>query len=245
MKHLTVVLGLSLLLLGTVAACAAKPTGNPAKSVSPWNLVNFDPNAGPNTASIVKTLDGSMYRWALQLTSTPSATEYYRVTGGVLGYKPAASLYFQDLYQLSTDWKAVTDWGGGSPRFTLAIDVDGDGVFKHYAEGGADAYAFAYVLQQWPSFNGGPANWTSTGNLVGATTGIWDTTQFGGPTGYTDYAGALSLLSGKRILNIMLVVDGGWLHGWTPAPDAFTQVVWLNNVKVNTDTLLIKNDIMP
>lgn len=181
-----------------------------------------------NTATVVK-VKGQPYPAVVQMTSKVDATAPYGVTGGNINYAPSGSLYFQDIYQLSVDWKALTDWGGGSPRISLAIDVDNDGVYTS----GVDAWAFVYILQQFPAFNGTATNWANTGNLVGVTTGIWDTAQLGGSSGYSDYAGALALLNGKRVLKMTMVVDGGWLHGW--GDTTFEQVLYANNLTVNSD----------
>jgi len=199
----------------TTLACL----GAVAASRSPWSLLD--------TATIVKAgLRGAPY--VVQMTSQVDPTQYYGVTGGEVLYTPD-SLYFQDIYRLSTDWQAVTPWGGGSPRFALAIDMNGDDAFTPGVNG--DGWAFVYVLVQFPYFYGGSTGWLHTGNLIGSTAGIFDTTQFGGPSGYTNYAGALSLLSGKRVMSIMLVTDGGWFT--SSYYGVKQQVVWANNITVN------------
>ncbi len=209
----------------------AAPKRWSVKSGGIWSL--------QDTATVIPVRNEA-FNYVLELTSKLDPTWEYGVTGGGLRYIPTASLYFQDIYKLSTYWKAVTDWGGGSPRFYLAIDMDNDGDFEpHYANPESpDGYAFAYILQKFPAFYGGPTGWLDTGNLIGATTGIWDTTQFGGPSGYTNYAGALSLFSGKRVVEIQIVVDGGWLKGWSGSD--FEQVVWANYVTVNSDVYVAR-----
>jgi len=200
-------LAIALACLSTLSAVAAPPT-------SPWEL--------GGTATIIKS-GLRQSPWVVQMTSELDPSQYYGVTGGEVLYTPD-SLYFQDIYRLSTDWMAVTPWGGGSPRFALAIDMDDDGIFDPYV---GDGWAFVYVLEQYPYFYGDPTDWLNTGNLIGSTAGIYDITQFGGPSGYSDYAGALALLNGKRVLAVMLVVDGGWF-------DPYYQVVWANNITVNS-----------
>jgi len=190
-------------------------------ATSPWSLYD--------TATIVKSGVKSS-PWVVQMTSKVDPTQPYGVTGGEIYYTPSASLYFQDIYQLSTDWEAVTPWGGGSPRFSLAIDMDDDGLFNPSA---GDGWAVVYILPQFPYFYGGATGWLHTGNLIGSAAGIYDTTQFGGPSGYTNYAGALSLLNGKRVLGVMMVTDGGWFT--SSYYGVSQQVVWANNITVNSD----------
>jgi len=208
---------LRIALLAITIACFSALSAAAAPT-NPWTLYD--------TATIVKS-GLKQSPWVVQLTSQPDSTQYYGVTGGEVFYTPD-SLYFQDIYRLSTDWMAVTPWGGGSPRFALSIDMDGDGAFN---PGGGDGWAFVYLLEQFPYFYGGSTGWLSTGNLIGSSAGIYDTTQFGGPSGYTDYAGALALLNGKQVMGVMLVVDGGWFTSYYYGVEQ--QVVWANNITVN------------
>jgi hypothetical protein len=184
--------------------------GKPAPAPNPWSLLD--------SAAVVATGDKVMPT-AVQMTSS-----FDSAIGGEVLYVPTGSLYFQDIYQLSTAWKAVTPWGGGSPRFSIGVDLDGDGV--------VDGWAFAYVLQQFPYFYGEATDWLNSGNLIGGTEAIYDLSQFGGSTS-TDYATALSMLSGGKVMAIVLVTDGGWFtynyYGIA------TQVVWANNITVNSD----------
>lgn len=166
------------------------------------------------------------HKRVVKITSTPNAAEFYGVTGGSVNFTPKESLYFQDIYLLSTDWKAMTDWGGGSPRFCIGIDCNDDGRFTS----GTDKWVFVYLLTAFPSFYGGPHDWINSGNLINATQGIWDTTQLGGASGYGNYGSALQLLAGKRVLKVMVVVDGGWIHGWD---STFIQSAYFDNIKVN------------
>ena len=204
---------LVLLVLGALSLAMAAP------KPSPWTL--------KGTAAVTK-VSGQPYAYVVQMTSTQDPTQPYGVTGGSVNYVPAGSLYFQDLLTLGLDWKAVTNYGGGSPRIYIKIDFDGDGVFNPYPAG-PDGYAFAYVIPAAGAFNGGPTGWLNTGNLVGSTWGIWDTTQFGGPSSYSDYTGALALLSGKKIMSLGLVIDGGWMQS------NWSQIVWANNMTINSN----------
>src|SRR5437773_7691898 len=74
--------------------------------------------------------------------------------------------------------------GGGSPRFQLAIDIDGNGTF--------DGNAFGYVG------HGGFGAGCLTGvwdfvDMTDAVPARWDLTQFGG--GYQNWAGVLAFFA--------------------------------------------------
>jgi len=233
MKRLFYLALAAVMLLTFVGVAEAKKPTPPPPPSSSWHLEG---------TAVVTSTRGDLYNKVIEMTSRPDYSEFYGVTGGVVSYMPTSSLHFQDINTLSVDWKAVTYWGGGSPRFALAIDWDEDGQFNHWVNGGQDGWAFVYLLQQWPVFYDGPNDWKASGNLIGATEGIFDTTQLGGPTGYGNYDQALALLAGKPVLEIMLVVDGGWLFGWEESPDSFEQIVLANNVTVNNDVLTVSNN---
>jgi hypothetical protein len=140
---------------------------------------------------------------------------------GVSYTKPVGT--FAELTQLSTDY-AVRAGGcaGGSPRFSIGLDTDGDG-----ARNGS---MFVYVGDA-PSFScsGALGSWQSTGNLIGNGDLRFDTSQLGG-TFYDSYAHALSAYGSAAITSISFVVDAGWAFGGL-------QDVLVDDLTVNGRTL--------
>jgi hypothetical protein len=160
--------------------------------------------------------------WAIKLPSILPDQPY----SGVNFQMPDGSLLFRDIQVLSADFNVTsTDCGGGSPRFQIAIDMNGDGQFTQPPDGNVFVY-----FGPFPNFTGCPAGWQSTGNLITAPDLRFDTSQVGG-TFYDSYANALALVGDKAVLGISLVVDGGW-----KAP----QVVLVDNVTVNNFKLTAK-----
>jgi hypothetical protein len=117
-----------------------------------------------------------------------------------IAYQVPAGTTFSELETLSVDYRGQC--GGGSPRFQVGIDSDGDG--------DRDGNIFVY-LGPVPSFTGcSTTAFTSSGNLIGSTETRFDLTQLGGPYSGT-YQDALALLGGKTVTGIQLVVDSGWM----------------------------------
>jgi hypothetical protein len=158
-----------------------------------------------SSTSAASTLFGSAtneggYIKAVSDTSVPATPD--DDFGGV-SFDDANGLMFSELTTLSTDYNVTNDdCGGGSPRFSIRMDTDGDGL--------SNGSVFVY-LGPTPSFTGcTPDTWLSSGNLVGSTDARFDLTQFGGPF-YGTYADALALLGSDDVLRISLVVDAGWM----------------------------------
>jgi hypothetical protein len=123
-----------------------------------------------------------------------------------LGAHVAWRLTFAGLHQLETDYYVrAGNCGGGSPRFQIGLDTDGDGT--------RDGNVFAYIGDA-PSFACPAAVgvWKSTGNLIGNGDLRFDTSQLGG-TFYDSYANALAAYGSARVTSLSLVVDGGWAVG--------------------------------
>lgn len=190
-----------------VAAFVFSPLGA-VSAESPWSLFGV--------ASVVRLGVGTN-PWAIELVSDTSLVTQY---AGVAFQPSAEVLTFADLHQLSTDYNVgTTDCGGGSPRFSVSIDLDADGV--------PDGNLFIYI-GPYPNFIGCPMGWQSTGNLIGATDLRYDTSQVGG-TFYDTYAHALDLLGTMPVTGIYLVVDGGWA---VPG-----QTILVDNLRVNDHQL--------
>lgn len=123
-------------------------------------------------------------------------------TFGGISYDPKKPVLFEDLRSLSATYRLLEGgMGGGSPRFSIGIDEDGDGE--------ADCNIFVY-LGTPPDFDDEPTGDIEfTGNFIGGSDLRWDTSQCGG-TFYDDYQGALELVGEYDVVYVDFVVDGGW-----------------------------------
>lgn len=166
---------------------------------------------------------------ALELTSVcptgfPTCLGDGTLTFSGVNFQPSASLTFSGIATLSADFNVgATDCGGGSPRFQINIDTDGDGisngnVFVHFGPS--------------PSFSGCFFGWQTTGNLIGNNdAGRYDATQFatlGGQLG--TYAQAVPVLGNFPVVGIQLVVDSGWFF-----PARKSQAIQVDNIRINND----------
>ena len=138
---------------------------------------------------------------------------------GIYAGNQLPDLTFAQLQSLSTDFYVKTgDCGGGSPRFEISLDTNGDGVH--------DGNVFVY-LGPPPSFTGCPLQtWVSSGNLVTSTDLRWDSQQLGGPF-YGTHASTALLVGGADVLDVSLVVDSGW------ALPGKRQEICVDDAKVN------------
>lgn len=202
----------ALLVIGLIAG--------PALAGAPWSLFGG--------AQAAKT-GQSPNPWAVSLVSDVSNASTADDYSGVNFGWPQGPQTFGSIWWLSTDYNATDDGlGGGSPRFQLNIDMDGDGAFTQPPDGNV----FVYIGTP-PNFTDAPAGWQSTGNLIGVTDLRYDTSQVGG-TFYDTYANALALVGSKNVLGIQLVVDAGWFFA-----DG-EQTIWVDNVKVDNHQLTAK-----
>ena len=125
---------------------------------------------------------------------------------------------FADLASLGTDYNVTDDdCGGGSPRFQVGIDMDGDG--------DRDGNVFVYI-GPFPNYTGCAACWQTTGDLLTSGENRFDTSQVGG-TFYDSYAGASALVGSKGVTGVSLVIDSSWMFG-----DG-EQTVLVDNTDVN------------
>jgi hypothetical protein len=123
------------------------------------------------------------------------------LNGGAIVATLNPGITFATLTQLSTEYNLTADAaGGGSPRFSVGIDTNGDGT--------VDGYLHIYFGTP-PNFNDPAAGWQSTGNLIGNADKRFDLLDFGGPF-YGTYSQALALLGNKTVKEIYLIADGGW-----------------------------------
>lgn len=154
--------------------------------------------------------------WAIRLSSEAAGF------AGV-DFHPPAPVTFAEITQLSADFNVTNgDCGGGSPRFQLGLDRDGDGNF--------DGNIFVHFGPS-PNFTGCSAAWQDTGNLIGNNdVGRYDASQVGG-SGFGTYQQAHAVAGTFRVLSIQLVVDGSWFFGGAE------QTVLVDNVLVNQHRL--------
>jgi len=144
---------------------------------------------------------------------------------GGISFDDANGMLFSTLLTLSTDYNVTDDsCGGGSPRFQIQIDTDGDMV--------SNGNVFVYMGPS-PSFTGCTTGWQNTGNLIGnSDAGRWDFTQLGGPLG--TYADAPANVLAGTIRNIRIVVDSSWSADATGGDGEMTTL--LDNVNINGTT---------
>lgn len=197
---------LAALALAVLVVALAAVSG--ASAGAPWSL-------GGSAVAVKEVTTGNP--WAFDLSSPNGST------ASSINFQPTdGALTFAGIHQLSADYLAKSGClGGGSPRFSVGIDEDGDG--------DVDGNVFIY-LGTLPNFTDCPTSgvWYSTGNLVQATDKRFDLTQVGG-TFYDTYANALSLVGEKRVVYVAAVVDGGWLAA---------QDFLFDNVTVNEHQLI-------
>lgn len=210
-----------LFVIGLAAVAGAKP------SSGTWTLIaDFD------TATIVK-ISSRPDRYAFDLVSSYEQG----IIGSGVTFHPNGVLKFSEIAKLSTDFAIVQGGtGGGSPRFSIGIDVNGDGVFEQAADGsGPDGHVFIYFGNVDTVFNDPPNPvWANSGNFIGSTDHRFDCTQIGSSNSYPNYdnyAGALALAGNKQVMYIYLTADGWWFG---------EQEVLVNNVKVNDSVLTAK-----
>ncbi len=150
-------------------------------------------------------------------------------------FMPPEPMTFNDVNELSSDFEMTEGaFGGSSPRFSLLIDWNDSHVIDE-----GDKYAFIHwgtppdymdvpVRNSWYVDEQDP-NWAernNTGNIVDVNDHRVDLTQFGGPF-YSTIEEAKNLFGDKDVLQISLVLDGGWLAD---------QVLLVDNIKVRTYT---------
>ena len=147
--------------------------------------------------------------WALQLRSTcptgyPSCLGDGTFTYGGIVFYPT-DLTFADLAALNAWYNFYQgDCGGGSPRFTIGIDVNGDGQFTWPTDG--------HVFVYWgtaPQFFACGSGWQFTGEMIGNADLRFDATQVGG-TFYDSYTSVLARVGTKAVMYVLIDVDGGW-----------------------------------
>jgi hypothetical protein len=185
---------------------AAKPADKPANNSKNGVFSLF------GEASIVKS-QSPPKKWVVELVSLD-----YRETDDFfagISFQIPDDLQLDELTNLSASYEVVEGTlGGGSPRFVIGVDTDGDGE--------ADGNIFAY-LGTPPNYDDEPSGQVDSGNLLLQPV---DATQVGGAF-YDDFANVAAQLGDATIVSIDLVADGGW------ATEDGLQVVDVNQVQIN------------
>jgi hypothetical protein len=148
---------------------------------------------------------------------------------GIAKFDDVNGTTFSSLTALSADFNVTDDdCGGGSPRFQIRIDNNGNDV-----DDAADGNIFVSFGPS-PSFTACSAGWQNTGNLIGNNdAGRYDSGQVGG-SAFGTYAQALAAAGAKKILGISLVVDSSWSNDATNGDTE--QTVLFDNVVINNST---------
>ncbi len=150
-------------------------------------------------AEVVEGANKNQYAVLIEsdLTTADDA-EWY----GGIAFDPKRPIRFDEIRSLNASYTILEGgFGGGSPRFSIGVDGDGDGA--------ADGNVFVY-LGTPPNFDDEPnGDIEFTGEFIGGTDLRFDTTQVGGEF-YDDYQGAVELVGDADVVYIDLVVDAGW-----------------------------------
>jgi hypothetical protein len=197
----TIAAAATLVLVGGALAAAYTLFGG-AELVTPGNASN-------TAASLVS-----------DLSDTDTSNDYSGID-----FEVPDGLTFAELETLSTDYNVTDDdCGGGSPRFTVGLDEDGNG--------SEDGYIAVYIGPS-PNYTDCLPGWQSTGNLIGNNdAGRYDATFMpGGALG--TYSDALTAYGDATVTSIALIVDSGWNDAATNGDDE--QTVLIDNVAINDD----------
>lgn len=189
-------IGLTLLSIAHAPGVAAQ---NTIFYGSSYNRIVPSPGGNPSASACVTRLQSD-------LDGSPPY--------GYLTFVPPSALTFGQITNLNAVFSfPVGSYHGGSPRFEIPVDTDGDD--------SANGSIFVYMGTP-PNFTDpGHVAFAGTGNVIGDVVTHWDLTQLGGPY-YGTYAQALALLSTGRVLDVELVVDGGWGGDQQALADTFT-----------------------
>lgn len=159
------------------------------------------------------------FRFESVLSDASLANDYAFVS-----FRPPAPLALADLTELSAQYSFTEgDCGGGSLRWSVRLDADGDG----NDQGPSDGEVFVYYgdSPNWVGCNEGSSQ--SGANLRQASDLRVDTGQVGG-TFYDSWAGLAQDHPDALVTRASLVLDSGWFAG--------DQRVTLTSATVNDTT---------
>ncbi len=149
-------------------------------------------------ASYVSPGNASSSR-AVHLQSSTSTTPGY----GGISYGVEAGTTFASLTTLSSDFRVDADDScvGGSPRFSIGIDTDGNGT--------RDGSIFLYFGIDSAGAPCIPGTWQNTGDFLEAGR-LVDSSQLPGGNFYDPYDLALAKYGTSTVTSISAVVDASW-----------------------------------
>ncbi len=183
-------------------------------------IVNNNPALGhPKAFQVPSTCAGECLRGA----------PWGELTTASVIYLPDRTMRFKELHTLSTDYRRWTgDCGGGSPRFEIALDTNGDGE--------TNGRIFVYLGPLY-DFTDCTRSWENTGNFIALGGDYrWDLTQLDGLF-YESYRDAISRFGEAIIDYIILVVDGSWYPYQIYHPTyPNRQIFQVDRVRVNNET---------
>jgi hypothetical protein len=150
---------------------------------------------------------------------------------GVIEYTPRSKgknvLELDELRKLSATYQIIAGGhGGGSPRFQIAVDTDGDG--------DSNGNVWAY-LGDPPNFTSGTTGLISTGNLLDYDDVRFDASQLEGGDQTMTYEEVIDLFGEAEVLSVDFAVDAGWFF-----PMSGVQSVVVTQLQVNSDKLNVK-----
>jgi hypothetical protein len=179
---------LSMLAIAVAIACSGTAAEAASKEFSLFGNAQVVAGAKKNQYAVLIESD---------LTS-PNTADWY----GGIAYDPKKPIRFEDIRSLNAVYTILEGgFGGGSARFSIGVDGDGDGE--------VDGNVFVYFGTP-PNFDDEPNGEIEfTGEFIGGTDLRFDTSKVGGEF-YDDYQGALELVGDADVLYIDLVVDAGW-----------------------------------
>jgi hypothetical protein len=187
-----------LTLCGTVAVGVCAPVSTPGR---------WESTTGATWGTPPVPLQGQ----ALQMTGTNSTSHYPNSQS-----PGAAKVTLADVDALSVDFLLASGaCGGGSPRFQLGVDTNGDGA--------KDGSVLVYPPAGWTC--PAPNAWTR----IDFANGIWDSSIVGGPASGTR-AQALAAGGSAVVVTVNLVWDGS------------TGTAWFDNEQFNADFLREASD---
>lgn len=189
--------------------------------------VQFDLESATRTVVTTTTTTGPA-RFESILSDVESSNDY-----SFLSFTPSSGPMLADVNELVANYDFTDgNCGGGSLRWSLAVDTDGNGT--------ANGSIWIY-FGDMPNFIDCDAGASQSGdNLVGNADARFDASQLGGPT-YGTYADMLALYGNDAVLRASLVLDSGWTasgdqvvdlsgasfdgNDWTPLATGTTSVV--------------------
>lgn len=146
---------------------------------------------------------------------------YDTLAAGSAVWLPENATTWSQVTRIEADYKGeIGIFGGGTPRFYVGLDLNGNGAYDSYYDETLDQWVQedGHIFIYWgsgaaPWVETPSYDWEATGNYVGDTAVRFETGQLpGGTTAGTTYAETISLYGDLEVVAIGLAVDGGWFN---------------------------------